>query len=240
MSQYDVMSAFYKIFEHLAENPDKRNIELAKWIIDNSITDLSHIYLEDFEAEDHLIKLGLATRYTDKDGNCSYNYYPELEEMNDTFTSTAIYPNRLEDKEKLETKLGLSEKGDDTTEFYLESGKILAKGYTRIVYGDHGPYIEFEMKHIKCILLSKFGNTIDCRSLPENPKYYYYWLYPNTDKDVKVYLQLKPVTDLPNAPKRADGKRSRFNRKEGYADYKHGYFYVNPYEIKNIKKQNNE
>lgn len=38
--------------------------------------------------------------------------------------------------------------------------------------------------------------------------------------------------NLPNAPKRSDGKRSSFNRTEGYADYKRGYFYVDPYLLR--------
>lgn len=148
------------------------------------------------------------------------------------FVSTAIYPNRIEDKELLEKTLNLSEQGNDSTKFGLND-KILFVGYDRIVYGDHGPYLEFSLKHIKCTLYSRFQNSFDYDNLPsEDYQYYYLWLYPSGFYNIKVYLQIKPVSNLPNAPKRDDGKKSKFNRKEGYADYKRGYFYIDPYQLK--------
>jgi len=146
------------------------------------------------------------------------------------FQTTAIYPNRIKDKELLEMGRGLQEEGNDNEQFKLSDGRLFAQGYVRIVYGDHGPYIEFSKEHIKLNLVSHFGNDIDFDNLPENPKFYYYWLHP-TRSNIKVYLQLKPVTDKKNAPKRDDGKSSCFNRKEGYADYRRGYYYVNPYDL---------
>jgi hypothetical protein len=243
MSKHDVCEAFYKIFEHLAKNPDQRNITFAKWIISNSISELKHLCLDDFNAEEHLIKLGLAEEFIDEKGFGRYVYYPNLEKSNikkSNFKTTAIYPNRLEDKKELENKMGLSEEGNDNTIFDLLTGMFFAIGYTRIVYGDHGPYVEFDRKHIQAGLASVFGNKIDFDNLPEpeESKYYFYWLRTTHVKnphlgyeDVKVYLQIKPVTDLPNAPKRSDGKRSCFNRKEGYADYRRGFFYVDPYQL---------
>lgn len=155
-----------------------------------------------------------------------------------TFKSTAIYDNRVEDKDELERKLSLSEEGNEEIPFYLPNGKLFATGYTRVVYGDHGPYLEFDRKHILSKLYSRFGNTVDFDNLPdENYKYYYYWLYPYGSVDTKIYLQIKPVTNLPNAPKRADGKPSSFNRVEGYADYKRGLYYVDPYSLKTKKEE---
>lgn len=148
-----------------------------------------------------------------------------------TFSTTAIYPNRLEDKTAIEEELSLKEEGDSETEFYSDDA-LLFKGYDRIVYGDHGPYIEFSLKHIKCKLFSKFGNTVDYKNLPDdNFKYYYFWLLPKDKPNIKVYLQIKTVHNLPNAPRRDDGKKSAFNRPEGYADYKRGFFYVDPWSL---------
>jgi hypothetical protein len=148
--------------------------------------------------------------------------------FNMVFKTTAIYENRLLDKIWLESSTGLTEEGNQTTEF-LHNGALLFRGYERIVYGDHGPYLEFTLQNIKCKLKSKFNNYVDYNNLPdENYKYYYYWLQPVQFPEIKVYLQIKPVHNLPNAPKRADGQRSCFNRAEGYADYKRGYFYVDP------------
>jgi len=147
------------------------------------------------------------------------------------FKTTAIYENRLSDKMQVESSLGLSEEGNQTTEFY-NNGLLLFQGYERIVYGDHGPYIEFSLQNIRCKLKSKFNNYVDFNNLPgDDFKYYYYWLQPVDSQEIKVYLQIKTVHNLPNAPKRDDGKKSCFNRAEGYADYKRGYFYVDPYSL---------
>lgn len=147
------------------------------------------------------------------------------------FVSTAIYQNRIEDKIELENKLSLSEEGNDT-KFYLPDGTIFAIGYNRIVYGDHGPYLEFARQHILCKMYSKYGNLVDYNNLPDlNYKYFYFWLYPEENENIKIYLQIKPVTNLSNAPKREDKKPSAFNRMEGYADYKRGMFYVDPYSL---------
>ena len=150
------------------------------------------------------------------------------------FISTAIYPNRELDKSDLENKLQLPEQGNATTTFYIPQGPLFARGYERIVYGDHGPYLEFDKSQIKIHLISKFGNQVDMENLPGlDYQYYYYWLHPTEYRNIKVYLQIKPVTNLPNAPKRADGRRSSFNRTEGYADYRRGLFYVDPYTLGN-------
>lgn len=150
------------------------------------------------------------------------------------FKTTAIYQNRIDDKNELEEKLNLQEEGNSSTKFTYNN-KLLFEGYERIVYGDHGPYIEFSLQNIRCKLKSKFNNYVDYDNLPIDSKYYYYWLQVIEFPDIKVYLQIKPVDNLPNAPKRNDGKKSCFNRKEGYADYKRGYFYVDPYQLEVLK-----
>ena len=143
--------------------------------------------------------------------------------------TTAIYQNRVEDKEKVERELGFPEEGY-TKSLYIDN-LLFAQGYERIVYGDHGPYIEFSREQIVATLKSKYGSYIP--KLPdESYKYFYLWLCPIEAPDVKVYWQIKPVTYLKNAPEREDGKPSRFNREEGYADYRRGYYYVSPYSFK--------
>mgnify|MGYP001560262661 CR=1 FL=1 len=144
--------------------------------------------------------------------------------------TTAIYPNRLSDKKRLEAQMGLEEQGSEDIVFYYNQIEI-CRGYTRIVYGDHGPYIEFDRNHIRCFLVNKWGKPE--LHLPDEDKatFYYYWLTPKGQPDLKVYLQIKPVTDLPNAPRRADGFKSNFNRSEGYADYKRGFYYIDPYQL---------
>jgi hypothetical protein len=149
--------------------------------------------------------------------------------------STAVYPNRITDKQKLEATLGLEEFGDNRTCFQYQV--LIAQGYNRIVYGDHGPYVEFEEHHFKRPLVSHFGQHI-AKELPleTDVNFYYYWLEPEGVPQVKVYWQIKPVTNLKNAPYRSDRLPSKFNRVEGYADYRRGLYYVSPYSFMSIDR----
>ena len=148
--------------------------------------------------------------------------------------STAIYPNRIEDKKLVENLFSLKEFGNEEQIFYIRD-EIVFIGYDRIVYGDHGPYIEFSNRHIRRKLVCKFtGKVIYSLSVPSKPVYYYMWLYPQDMPEVKIYYQLKTVNNLPDAPLREDGKPSKFNRKEGYADYKVGKFYISPFIIDKV------
>jgi hypothetical protein len=139
--------------------------------------------------------------------------------------TTAIYPNRVMDKAEVETFYGLPEFGNATRKFYTKNGTLFAIGYIRVVYGDHGPYVEFERKHIKAVLMPKFaGEDID-------PARYYEWLYPTCDPTMKVYDQKRDVKKMKNPPEGG----FRGNRAEGYADYEVGMIYVSPYDFANIE-----
>lgn len=146
-------------------------------------------------------------------------------ELPSGFQSTALYPNRLADKANVEGRLGLLEAGNATTAFHTPGGQPFATGYNRVVYGDHGPYIEFNPAHITSDLQNKFQG-------PGKPDRYYDWQFPTGEPDVKVYRQLRDVHGLPNAPRRDDGLPSRFNRAEGYADYRPGMIYVSPDQLR--------
>lgn len=105
--------------------------------------------------------------------------------------------------------------------FFLPDGTLFACGYNRIVYGDHGPYVEFEAEQIRLTLLKRFPD-------PQKPGIFYVWMYPQNHWNVKVYYQIKDVRNLRNAPKRPDGVQSGYDRQEGYADYIVGKYYVSP------------
>lgn len=134
--------------------------------------------------------------------------------------TTAIYPNRIRDKTRLEHELGLLEFGDPETVFLTPAGTCFAVGYVRICYGDHGPYVEFNREQIRAPLKRKFNR-------PPPPEAYYDWLEPVDGSGVKVYDQKRDVKHIRNAP--AGGYAG--NRAEGYADYKPGMIYVSPYEL---------
>lgn len=148
-------------------------------------------------------------------------YFPHLRHVEAT---TAIYPNRVKDKNRIERSLKLDENGDDTTKFYSKNDTLLFVGYDRIVYGDHGPYIEFSEKHLRCKPKPRFNS-------PTPGTAFYEWRTVNDKSDVKLYWQLKTVKSLPNPPKGG----FMGNRAEGYADYKVHFYYVSPLEIKCVK-----
>lgn len=136
--------------------------------------------------------------------------------------TTAIYPNRREDKAKVERMLALPERPcGQTIVFRTPKGSVLATSYVRVVYGDHGPYVEFRRDQMVCALRPKFGN----RPLPADA--YYEWLVPIDGSGVKVYDQKRDVRHVKNAP--AGGFSG--NRAEGYADYVPGMIYVSPWDL---------
>lgn len=143
------------------------------------------------------------------------------------FKTTAIYENRIKDKKALLSSIPLNEFGDNDVYFLSIFNTLLCKGFNRIVFGDHGPYIEFLKEHII------FDNWISKR----NGIGYYDKYYPIDNSSILLYAQRKDVSNLPNPPK---GKYSfNGNRKEGYADYIVGRYYISPYEPKLTIIKNN-
>lgn len=132
-------------------------------------------------------------------------------------SSTAMLPNRERDKWRVEDSLGLSEFGDTTTEFYaVKSGMVpAALGYDRIVYGDHGPYLEFSSHQI---CWSSFPNFV------EKPPASYYDECYTVDGLTMLYAQKRHVTKKPNPPSGAWSVAN--NRSEGYANYLVGKYYL--------------
>ena len=135
--------------------------------------------------------------------------------------TTAKYPNRLKDKKKVETLYSLDEFGSSGREFFTVSNTLVARGYCRVVYGDHGPYVEFDLGHFTCELIPKFSNKCPSDA-------FYEWMTVGDSSDIKIYRQLRDVKNLPNPP--SPGFRG--NRDEGYADYLPGKYYISPYEFR--------
>ena len=137
------------------------------------------------------------------------------------FQTTASYPNRILDKERLEAATGIREGGDEVTQFLTPRGAVFAVGFARVVYGDHGPYLEFERRHILLPLVRRFPGPVPAKA-------FYDWLQPANGEPVKVYDQKRDVKYLKNPP--AGGFRG--DRKEGYADYRVGLLYVAPGDLR--------
>ena len=109
-----------------------------------------------------------------------------------------------------EERLKIPLEGNDETRFETSTGLHIATGYTRIVIGERGPYIEFNPKQI---ILANLH-------IPENEKYrlkepmrsriYYFEWRTNDDANVMFYEQLKTVD---------------------YADYKADMLYASPFDL---------
>ena len=103
-------------------------------------------------------------------------------------------------------QLQISELGSQTP-LYTKSVTLVANSYERVVIGGRGPYVEFTEKQIE---LNSFV-------IPKNQLYrltdlriYYIEFRSRDDSNVKLYYQLKTVA---------------------YADYKIGYFYIDPSDL---------
>ena len=148
------------------------------------------------------------------------------------FKSLADSSNRKRDRNRVENQLFLPELGSAqcNIQFFnaFNNSQLIATNYNRIVYGDHGPYIEFNADQINW---DSFPNT---QSKGDSVAYYDEFYakddnQQNKEKMVKLYAQRKTVHDQPNPP---PGKYStNHNRDEGYADYKIGLYYISPDDL---------
>jgi len=157
--------------------------------------------------------------------------------------------NRLRDLWTVERQLRLNEIGDDRTIFrelvqpYVSPGcrpyndvpVVFAVGYERIVYGDHGAYIEFASHHIRW---KAWPHYFDKRKFNCYYNEYYTrcshdlweqkwrnWDSHATKGLLMLYAQTKTVDDRAWAPGATSGN-PHVGRPTGYADYRPGYFYA--------------
>eukprot|EP00746_Dinoflagellata_sp_MGD_P086656 gnl/MRDRNA2_/MRDRNA2_34321_c0_seq1.p1 gnl/MRDRNA2_/MRDRNA2_34321_c0~~gnl/MRDRNA2_/MRDRNA2_34321_c0_seq1.p1 ORF type:complete len:363 (+),score=46.69 gnl/MRDRNA2_/MRDRNA2_34321_c0_seq1:210-1298(+) len=132
--------------------------------------------------------------------------------------STADSWNRRRDKQRVEGSLRIGEWGNGSTVFVdpMEPDITLARGYERIVYGDHGPYVEFTKAQVKW---DAFPTTI------RKHGYAYYDEHWTATRFVQAYEQKRHVRHKPNPP--FENRWSAFNNRwDGYADYRPGFVYM--------------
>jgi len=98
----------------------------------------------------------------------------------------------------------------DKSYLYTFSGTLIAKGYTRIVIGDYGAFVEFNQEQSipenyitrpgeEYRLVKRYSSTVK-----------YEWLTTRDYSDVKIYYQRHTVS---------------------YADYKPNHFYISVFEV---------
>jgi len=132
--------------------------------------------------------------------------------------------NRRKDKRAIEDEHGLTEQGLLDLNIYSKSQPNLqiASGYYRMLYGDHGPYIEFVHKQI---MWNAFPN-VDRRGVHAYFDYYY-----SEDRSIRLYYQRRDVKNKPNPPYLFGARRAENNRPEGYADYVTGRYYADANDV---------
>jgi len=102
--------------------------------------------------------------------------------------------------------------GSDPSIICTLNKTIIASGFTRIIFGGRGAYIEFDNTHIiKSILY-----------IPEKEKW-------RINSKIAYYIEYR-INDLTNA------KVYFQKRIVDYADYKIGYFYISPIFLENFVK----
>ena len=90
---------------------------------------------------------------------------------------------------------------------YTNTGILLLTGYTRVVIGGRGPYVEFINTDI---VFSNIHIPTNQKYRFNNPNVYYLEYRSNDASNVKIYYQLKTVN---------------------YADYRINYGYISPFDL---------
>ena len=109
-----------------------------------------------------------------------------------------------------EDRLRIPVEGNNHTRFETSTGLHVATGYTRIVLGGRGPYIEFNSDQIILGNIHVPENERDRLKEPKRSYVYYFEWRTNDEANVKVYEQMKTVD---------------------YADYKIGLLYISPFNL---------
>lgn len=97
--------------------------------------------------------------------------------------------------------------GRDKFSLYSKSGTLLAAGYTRIVIGKRGPYVEFQEPQIQ---LQNFQIPLEEEYRVASGVSYYIEYRSKDPSYVKLYFQKRTVA---------------------YADYKIGRYYISPFDL---------
>jgi hypothetical protein len=91
---------------------------------------------------------------------------------------------------------------------YSPKDTLISVGYSQIIVGDYGAYLEISSDQIiRENIKVKVGQEFRFNS---KYKVKYYWYEPIDGSGVKIYLQ---------------------KRKVNYADYRRGYYYIDPNEM---------
>lgn len=154
------------------------------------------------------------------------------------FVSTTLaLDNRVRDRAMVEQHLKLPEDGTcwsgNTRSLRLVDlhGGLVATEYTRVLYGDHGPYLEFTLEQLAVgRRICEWQSQAGLHSTSSGPGAFYATHHTSKGEGAKVYEQYRTVASKPNPPR--TGTQWVWNdRPEGYADYRVGYYYISCFQV---------
>lgn len=101
---------------------------------------------------------------------------------------------------------------DSSKPLYTLDGKIIATSFERLVIGDYGAYIEYDLSQVPQGVRYYLERGQEYRTQPywRNKVKYIWYTIPDSEPHIKIYWKLKTVS---------------------YADYKRKKFYISPFEI---------
>lgn len=95
---------------------------------------------------------------------------------------------------------------------YSMNGTLISKGFTRVVIGDYGAFIEYsEQQACTDNYIIKPGQEYRIYDPKYSNNVKYHWYTTKDNSNIKIYYQLKTVS---------------------YADYRPNMYYVSPHELK--------
>lgn len=146
--------------------------------------------------------------------------------------TAAEFPNRLRAKQYVESVLKIKEIPGDEDRVAFKN--IISK-YTRVVYGDHGPYVEMSIENLNDIIKEANRTGLTVKVIKKCDLAYYDEVYV---ANVKFYVQKRDVKNLKNPPAGGDPRfASNNNVVGGYADYKPGMIYVSALDVVGAKAE---
>jgi hypothetical protein len=107
-------------------------------------------------------------------------------------------------------RLRIPIEGNDHTRFETKTGLHVATGYTRILIGGRGPYIEFLPAQLVWENLHVPDDQSRRKQDPWKSRFYYAEWRTKDGSRVKIYEQYRPVD---------------------YADYRIGLLYISPFDL---------
>jgi hypothetical protein len=148
-------------------------------------------------------------------------------------TSSAVdSSNRKRDQLYVESMLGIPEFAPSTASSAVEfvsradPSLALARGYVKVVYGDHGAFIELQRDHV---VWASFPLHNEEKKLVAER---FYDEHFTADKSVMLYEQRKTVGARPPN----DGVGVVVKGRESYADYQPGRFYLSVKDVATARK----